>query len=283
MKYTSLVSLALLAQACGPSVAGNPDAAGTDAAADATRLPDTGPQPDTRPPPDNTAVYAHSATELYRIDPETLIQSLVGEFTFEGTAKHITDIAVDKNGAMIGISLDTVYAIDRATAAATWLSTYDSGGSGMTSLSFVPTDLDDPDSDERLVAADFDGVVWEIDAATGEMTAIGNYNESGSDIGSSGDIVAIYDFGIVATVNVEGEEDDYLARIDPATWRAEVIGDTGYDDIFGLGFWGGHIYGFTDNKEFVTIDPDTGQVVQMSLGTIEWWGAGVTTIAPIID
>lgn len=280
MKHV-IPALLAVATACGPSVSAEPDA--PVGGPDANESPDAGPQPDSRPPPDNTAVYAHSATELFRIDPDTLVPTSVGTFSFSGTAKNITDIAVDKNGDMIGISLDTVYAIDRDTAEATLLSTYDSGGSGMTSLSFVPTDINDPDSSERLVAADFDGVVWEIDPDTGDMTEIGNYNASGADIGSSGDIVAIFDFGIVATVNVEGYDTDYLARIDPTTWHATLLGDTGYDSIFGLGFWGGEVYGFTDNKEFVTIDADTGQVVHMTLGSVAWWGAGVTTLAPIVN
>lgn len=273
----------LAAVACGPSVEGSPDA--NQQPVDAASQPDAPPTPqaDARLPPENTAVYAHSATELFRIDPDTLEQTSVGTFSFEGTAENITDIAVDKTGAMVGISLDTVYAIDRDTAAATLLSTYDAGGSGMTSLSFVPTDIDDPDSSERLVAADFDGVVWDINPSTGDMTEIGNYNATGSAIGSSGDIVAIVGFGILATVNVQDEDTDFLARIDPDTWRATTIGDTGYDRIFGLGFWGGDVYGFTDNKEFVTINPDSGQVVAMTLGSIEWWGAGVTTLAPIVN
>ncbi len=272
----------LAAVACGPSVEGSPDASQQppDAAQQADAAP---PHADAHLPPDNTAVYAHSATELFRIDPDTLVQTSVGTFTFDGTAKNITDIAVDNTGAMLGISLDSVYSIDRDTAEATLLSTYDSGGSGMTSLSFVPTDIEDPDSSELLVAADFDGVVWEIDPDSGDMTEIGNYNATGSNIGSSGDIVAIVGFGILATVNVEGQDTDSLARIDPSTWHATLLGDTGYDGIFGLGFWGGDVYGFTDNKEFLTIDADTGQVTAMSLSSVEWWGAGVTTIAPIVN
>ena len=265
--------------ACGPSVSGQVDS-GSEIDGPATI--DSGPRPDAPPLPDNTSVYAHSATELFKINPDTLLQTSVGTFTFTGDAENITDIAVDKTGDMVGISLQSVYSIDRETAVATLLSTL-SGDSGLTSLSFVPTDISDASSDELLVAADFEGVVWQINPDTGLRTTIGNYNASGTTIGSSGDIVSIIGFGTVATVNVTGEDNDHLARIDPLTWQATLIGDTGYDKIFGIGFWGGDVYGFTDNQEFVTINATTGAVSNVQNGSVAWWGAGVTTIAPIVD
>ncbi len=278
LSASSVSTILVFACACGPSVSGQVDS-GPD---DGPPPIDAAPRPDTRPLPDNTSVYAHSATELFKINPGTLEQTSVGLFTFTGDDENITDIAVDKLGAMVGISLQSVFSIDRETAVATLLSTL-SGDSGLTSLSFVPTDINDASSDEILVAADFEGVVWEINPDSGERTSIGNYNASGSDIGSSGDIVSIIGFGTVATVNVDGEDNDHLARIDAVTWRATLIGDTGYDKIFGIGFWGGDVYGFTDNQEFVTIDATTGVVNNVRTSSISWWGAGVTTIAPIVD
>lgn len=274
----SAVSLALAA--CGPS------ALAPDGGADGqTGSPDAPVSTaDAHPPPENSAVYAHSSTELYSIDPETLIRTTIGTFTFAGASENITDIAIDKSGAMIGISLQTVYSIDPDTAQTTLLSTFPQGQGGLTSLSFVPMDIADPNSAERLVGADFDGVVWGINPTTGQSTELGNYNQPGnSALGSSGDIVSVVGFGILATVNVEGQTNDFLARIDPLTWQASVIGDTGRDKIFGIGFWGGKVYGFTDNMEFVTIDPDTGNVTDSNVGSIRWWGAGVTTLAPIVD
>lgn len=273
----SLIALLIVCAACGPTVSGQVDAevgtADAPLAADARVT-------DGRPPPPNSAIYAHSATELFRIDPETLGQVSVGTFSFAGDQENITDLAIDKTGAMLGISLNSVYSIDRETAVATLLSSFPPGEGGLTSLSFVPTNLSDPSSAERLVAADFDGDVWEINPNTGQRTHLGNY---GANIGSSGDIVSIIGFGTLATVNVQGEATDHLARLDPVTWQATIVGDTGYDKIFGIGFWGGDVYGFTDNMDFVTIDAFSGQVTSTRVSSVKWWGAAVTTLAPIVD
>jgi hypothetical protein len=278
-RIAAAVTLAFLV-ACAAGNETGLDAAG---GADAGDGPDSGPRADAFPLPPDTAVYAHSSTELFTIDPDTFNRTSVGLFTFSGESEFITDIAVDKDGNMVGISLNTVYAIDPDTAATTLLSQFPESEGGLTSLSFVPVDIDDPSSAARLVAADFDGVVWEINKDTGQRTMLGNYNATGSMIGSSGDIVSITGFGTLATVNIEGDDTDHLARIDPDTWQAIVLGDTGRDRIFGIGFWGGEVYGFTDNMEFVTIDASNGQVTSSQNTGIRWWGAGVTTIAPTVD
>ena len=261
--------------ACGPSTKQiDPDPDGS-----------TLPLADSGPLPENTAIFAHSDVELFRIDPETLEQTSVGEFTFEGEDDRITDIAINKDNLMIAISLESVYAVNFRTAETTLLSTFAQDQGGLTSLSYVLQDRNDPDT-EKLVAADFDGNVWEIAAASGARVFLGNYNgaqgENGP-LGSSGDIVSIKSFGTVATVIVEGDDTDHLAWIDPVTWEAELIGDTNRDKIFGIGFWRNKIYGFTDNMEFVTLSQSDGSASDERTGDIRWWGAGVTTLAPVID
>ena len=109
-------------------------------------------------------------------------------------------------------------------------------------------------------------------------------------VGSSGDLIAVRGFGIYATVNVgtSPSAQDFLARIDPATWEATVIGGgTGFNDIFGLGFWEGKIYGFVAGNQnqgkMITIDPATGAGTEVLAGAIRWYGAGVATDAPILQ
>jgi hypothetical protein len=226
-------------------------------------------------------VYAHSATELYRVDPDTLMVSRIAAFSFASAPKNLTDIAIDRSGRMVGISLDNVYAIDPETAVASHLALLDSEFS---SLSFIPADPADPNGPERLIAASFDGEVFEIDPETGVSTSIGSYGVvGGNQIGSSGDIVSVRGFGTVATVNVDGRGNDHLAWIDGATFDATLIGDTGFDAIFGLGFWGGVVYGFTEAGQFLSIDVSTGAASAIDIDTVQWWGSGVTTIAPIVD
>ena len=63
----------------------------------------------------------------------------------------------------------------------------------------------------------------------------------------------------------------------PNTFAATVIGPTGYGAIWGVAFWKQKIFGFTDNGEFITIDPTTGVGTLVSSGSEMWWGAAVTT------
>src|SRR5437879_1402249 len=62
------------------------------------------------------AVYAHSDATLYRIDPDSLSIVEVGPFAWPSLADQMTDIAIDKDGRMIGISFDKVYVVDKTNA-----------------------------------------------------------------------------------------------------------------------------------------------------------------------
>jgi hypothetical protein len=236
-------------------------------------------------------VYCHSGKELYRLDTRTLATADIGPFGAALGTASVTDIAVDKNDQMTGVSLNKVWHIDTTTGTATLLAPLASGTPNLTSLSFVPTDLSDPNSAEILVASGTNGDVLQIDPQTGATTLLGNYGTTSNkdQIISSGDIVAVRGAGIFATVNVGPTltDNDYLAQIDPTTWNATIIGtDLGADKIFGLGYWGGKLYGFVDKGtamgSIIAIDPGTGAVTPVADGNIEWFGAGVTTDAPIV-
>ena len=246
MRSAVLGVLSVLA-ACGPTTGGgDDDVEGIDARVDA-RTPDAAPGDSTEELP--SEVYAHAGTTLYTIDTTTLVQTRVGDFTNLG-AQDMLDIAVDRDGRMIGVTRDKIFEVDEATAAATFLADF-GAVRGFSSLSFVPADAANPDGPEVLIAANDAGAVYRIDIAGAAATAVqvGSYGMQGATaIGSSGDIVSVRGFGTVATVNV-GTGPDFLARLDPANgWRATIIGTgTGFDKVFGLGFWGGKVYGFVDD------------------------------------
>jgi hypothetical protein len=272
--------------ACGPNVSGDDDDddvgidARVDSATDGNNIDGE--------ELDFSKVYAHSGQILYRLDTTTLLPVEIGPFNIG--APSITDIAVDKNDRMLGISLDNIYTIDAATGAATLLVALPAAAPNLTSLSFVPLDLQDPDSAERLVAATDQGGVLEINQLTGATTNLGTYGTTaGGLIRSSGDIVAISGLGIYATVTIGDDltAPDYLAQINPQTWAATPLGvGTTYDRIFGVGFWRNKLYGFVDTQSggaIIELDRNTGAATPVNTGTIRWFGAGVTTDAPVID
>ena len=277
-----LVGFTAMLVACGP---GSRDGSG--------RTPDASLDPGsdgTVTPPPTSRVYAHSGNRLYQIDTQTLQPVDIGAMVGLGT-QSLTDLAIDKDDRMIGITLDKLYTLDATTGVATLIKDLSQSAQGFTSLSFVPEDLADPNSEDILVAANSTGQVFSIDSTTGTATMLGSYGTvANGQVGSSGDLIAVRGLGIYATVNVGTAPGsiDYLARIDPSTWTATPLGTgTGFNDIFGLGYWQGTIYGFvstgTATGKIITIDPNTGVGSEVLSGSIRWYGAGVATDAPILQ
>jgi hypothetical protein len=222
------------------------------------------------------AVYAHSSSALYRVDPDTLKVTLVGNFGWPLLPDQMTDIAIDKAGNMVGVSTSSVYAVSTKDAKCTRLSSFIYA---FNALSFVPGDQIDGSDNEILVGASVDGSFYRVDPKTGAATLIGQY---GGGLGSSGDIVSVKGFGTVATVSGH-DSTDWLARINPQTGAATLIGSTGVSGIWGLGFWKNKVFGFTSSNQFVLINPNTGASTLVQAGQVSWWGAGVSTSAPVIQ
>lgn len=273
--------------ACGPSAKGDDDGSAVDAGGATADASGPGSGIDA-PVADFSRVYAHTGDTLYRIDTTTLMPLLVGPF---GTDKSVTDIAIDSDDRMLGITLDEIVQIDEETGVATHLADLAAAAPDFTSLSFVPVDLQQPEGDEKLVAANVEGRVFEIDPTTGAAQEIGAYGSTADGlIRSSGDIVAVRGVGILATVTIGDDltAPDYLARIDPTTWAATPIGaGTGWDRIFGLAYWRGRVYGFVDDQtaggSILELDVQTGAAGTVVGGALGWFGAGVATDAPIVD
>lgn len=269
--------------ACGPS--GRPQET-----VDAAVGSDSGSDIDAPVIPPDSRVYAHSGSKLYQIDVETLTPVEIGSMNGLGT-QSLTDLAIDKDDNFIGITLDKLYSIDPSTGAATLIIDLSQNAKGFTSLSFVPSDLNDANSEDILVAANSIGEVFSIDPQTGDATKLGSYGMvPGGRIGSSGDLIGVRGLGIYATVNIgtDPAAQDYLARIDPDTWAATPIGiGTGFNDIFGLGYWNGKIYGFVagtgDSGKMIEIDPNTGAGTEIFANSIRWYGAAVATDAPVLE
>jgi hypothetical protein len=227
-----------------------------------------------------SSVYAHTQDTLFRINPDTLAVTQVGKFTGAAAGDQMTDIAIDKDGVMIGVSFGTVYKVDPATAATTLLSHGLSGD--FNGLSFVPSEaLGQPAGgpDVLVGTRNQDGAVFRVDPATGGTTQTGNMGA----FSSSGDLVAVKGFGTVLTAD-NGLSPDRLVRLAPATFAATAIGTTiGYGEIWGLAYWKNRIFGFTSGGQFILIDPTTGAGTLVSSSSEAWWGAAVTTSAPILQ
>ncbi|MCA9665748.1 MAG: hypothetical protein KC503_09180 [Myxococcales bacterium] len=277
-----MLTFALLTTACAGStitngyVPGQPDSTGDTQPG----LPDLGvPSYDSGGSSSSSlpeVVYAHTDTALYKVDPNTLQVAKLADFLWPAGADQMTDIAIDAQGKMIGVSATTVYAVDTKTGACTQLATI---GKNMVGLSFVKPDNGGA---EYLLGIDAsEGGVHRIDPNSGLTTLVGHL---GNGWLASGDIVSVAGFGTVATlIRDDFSGNDWLARIDPNTGAATPIGDTGVQQVYGLGYWKGKLYGFTATSQFVLIDVNTGRSALVSQNNPSWWGSGVTTVAPVIQ
>jgi hypothetical protein len=245
-----------------------------------TLFGDLAPLPDGVTPYDgDPVVYAHSASQLYKLDPTSLSVTLIGAFKWPSGSDQMTDIALDRKGKMTGISFNSVYSVDPKTAACTYLAPLQtpSGIASFNGLSYIAVQA--ADTTEALMASAGDGTLYEIDPATGQSKKVGAF---GGGLGSSGDLVSVKGLTL-ATVKQGFGLTDWLARVNPLTGQAVLIGDTGFSDVWGLGFWKDKVYGFTEGGQLIVIDPKTGKGTQASSSSAAWWGAGVTTSAPVIE
>jgi len=265
------LSLATL-YGCGPS----DDGAGADGGVDAADA-DTQSFSDSRPGTINAEVYAHSPTTLYRLNPNTLVVDTVADFNGCG---EVIDIALDKDSNLYGTSFTGLYRINRDTAVCTLIAT----GSYPNSLSFVPAGVLDPTSEVLVAYLGSDYI--RIDVTTGAITTIGTI---GGGLSSSGDIVSVEGGGTYLTV--EGPNcDDCLIQVNPADGGLQRNwGELGFPDVWGLAYWGGVAYGFDDNGSAFSIEFGASTVTTTPIAFpgappgLRFWGAGSTTVAPIID
>jgi hypothetical protein len=222
-------------------------------------------------------VFAHTEDTLFQVDPTTLAISEIAAFVWP-QADKMTDIALDKDGKMIGVSKTTVYSVDPTTAKCTKMASFPGDAYHFVGLSFV-IDTTSVDKGEYLMGLDKDGAVYKIDPDTGATVQRG---ELGGGLKAGGDVVSVKGFGTVATVKPPDDDTDWLANVDPGTGKATLIGDTGFAKVWGVGYWKGQVYGFTEGGEFVLIDVNSGKATLETTNQEPWWGAGVTTEAPVI-
>jgi hypothetical protein len=156
-------------------------------------------------PPVKYTIYAHTDTKLFKGDPSVSPLKLTQVGTFDcvggtGQDKAMTDLAIDKDGKLFGVSQTGVYPLEvngtTVHCASTWhLPT----GSPFYGLTFAPAGV--LGANEMLVAANSAGELWAIDSA-GKTTQVGTfgkvpandghghtYKNAGEDWQLSGDIV----------------------------------------------------------------------------------------------
>jgi hypothetical protein len=257
------------------------------------------PLPDGGKPPGR--IFAHTKDTLYRFDPLANTLTLVGAFDCVPADDSVLDLALDRTGQMYATTYRRFIKVDATSGACTVIRTDSQVNMYPNSLSFVPLGTAD-DTQETLVGYAFDNlddatIYTQIDLTTGEMNDRENLNPSpplnGVEYGLSGDFISLArsqgkTYAAIKQVTGDaGAGNDLLAEIDPKTGRLkQIIGDTGQKGFYGMGFWAGKAYGFTQAGNIYEIDIATAKAKLVLAAKdandtpIPWFGAGVTTDSP---
>jgi hypothetical protein len=222
-------------------------------------------------------IYAHTSGTLYRWSSTAMALELIGNFGWPGGYDTMTDIAVDYDGRLYGVSFSVVYRCSAVTAACISLAGLPTSFNGLT---VVPQGTLEPD-EEVLVGIGNDGSWNRIDVV-GNLAVVTKLGSYGAGYTSSGDAYSIEGFGTYASVNKSGVwGGNLLVRVDPlnGTVLEEVGLMQGYSTVYGLASDGENAYAFDESGAILKLDIATGQV-EVALPAAEgepWWGAGVTT------
>jgi len=180
-----------------------------------------------------------SASEIGSVDPAT------GAFSPLAKASiSYADLASAPNGDLFGASVNSLYRIDRATGISSRIGSFGTSVN-MDALAFASG---------NLYAAGGSGF-YAINSATGSASLVANI--PGFD--SSGDL--LYDDAsgrFFATSAAPYPIKDSLYSIG-LSGDATLIGDVGFDSIWGLAIANNVLYGYTSNRLQIIIDPTTGK------------------------
>jgi hypothetical protein len=230
--------------------------------------------PPAPPPPPKTEaprperILVNTATTLYDLDPDTLEITEVGQFQFVDGPDVMTDIALDRDGRLWGVSFDATYAIDSSTLVAHRLGRVPNG---VNALGIVES----ADGDVLVAAGHKNRTVYRIDTTTGKATPVGDLR-----IGtSSGDIARYPGVGPLIVIRNDSGA-DLLARLDPHTFAATPIGSIGFEHVLGLAVSGSHLFGVTETGDVIDIDPATGAGRLRDHHGLRFYGAATGSPAP---
>ncbi len=182
-----------------------------------------------------------ASSSLLSFNSETLSYATVGETGTQG----VTDIARGRGNRLYGVTYSSLLRIDCRTGAAR---TVGPVGFPVIALTVSP--------DNTLYAATTRGRLLTINRVTGLGTIVGRF---GRKLVPAGDL-AFAGQRLYGLATSPAYATNVLVRINRLTGRARVIGETGFENVFGLAVDAvGNLYGFREGGGVLSIDAKTGQ------------------------
>ena len=175
----------------------------------------------------------------------------------------ITDIAETSDGRLFGVSFDTLFLIDPASAALSKVGPLNAGGENpwVNGLTVAP---------DGTLYASGGGELYRVDPNSAAVERVGPF---GPNISSSGDIV----WGPLGAIFMSDFEfqtqTDTLVSLNPLTAEATPVGAIGFSSVYGLSFNGLFLFGLTATGEILQLDPSSGKATVLHDFDLSWWGA----------
>jgi hypothetical protein len=224
---------------------------------------DAVPPPDATPPATEQSIHACGFQTLYRFEPGPAWFIPIGDFVWPPPLALDTmlDIAMDRDGVLVGVSNSTLYTVDPETAALATVGALTTSGliNGLTFVAAADLGATGPD---RLLGTATDGKYYEIDRASGALTLLGSFGLPAGSM-SSGDVVSAEGTGTWASVIPAAAATDSLLPLQPATGTAGAPVGTTTGGLWGLAWSGGQLYGFGSLGQIVKLDPATGAITPL--------------------
>jgi hypothetical protein len=257
--------------------------------------------------PGTITLFASTQTSLFRVDPQNVaVQTYVGDFDCPGSGV-MTDIAVSKDGKMYGVRMGAAYALTVVGQSVRCDSTWPVASLALVGLTVAPENS--LAATETLIASSTNGNLYQIDQVTGMVTQVGTLGaEHGNTI--DGDIVFLANngspLGFATAFNCKPPTPcaDSLLEVDVAavrpgtqsvlkavrgrvtkgSWCQNSSSPANFLLLFGLAAYEDKVYGFTNEGLTVEIHNDDATACQVGPknSSTPWYGAGVSTLAPVV-
>ncbi len=199
--------------------------------------------------------YAHTADELYLIDPFLGTQEYVTE------VPNLFDFDTDIAGTLYGISPHDLHRFDADAGEWNRMAEIGTLSAGVNGFAI--------DSTGRSYATGGNDLFF-VDLETGETEHVG---EMGGGFISAGDCVVDKNDVLFMTSDHRSDQ-NVLVRVDAATADSEAIGPIGFRGVYGLTAAWGFMFGVTSSGEVLEIDPSTGRGRLLhTFDDRRWYGA----------
>ncbi|MFP5269718.1 PEP-CTERM sorting domain-containing protein [Coleofasciculus sp.] len=184
-----------------------------------------------------TSILSTSNGQVGTIDTAT------GNFTpFINSDPSFTDLALSTDGDLFGVTFSQLYSINQSQGVSSLI-----GGLGVNDINALGFS-----TNNQLYAAGTSGNFYTVDTSSGNTSLVARI----SGFSSSGDLVFNPDNNQFLATSRSSSTDTLLSIALDGT--ATQIGNIGFVDVFGLFFEDGTLFGYTANRQQITINTNTG-------------------------